>query len=199
MPRYIYPPRPKSKIKPDQLPFMEKQGRYLWQPKFDGDRCVTAVDDGVAYLGNRHGRWHPRSSFSAIQHELLAQKNLPSQCYLDGELIKHDGQPRLVLFDVLFWKKYLIGVNQPKRLEILDSFAGNPHPDLPVRCISDHLWIANNGNSDFQAAYSEFVPHELLEGLVLRESDSKLTNWGASEYTVNWQIRCRRSHKNYRF
>lgn len=199
MPRYIYPPRPKSKIKPDQLPFMEKQASYIWQPKFDGDRCVIALHAGEVSLSNRHGKWHPKNALPIIRQEFLSQKSLPTECYLDGELIKHEDEARLVLFDVLLWEKYLVGIDQMERLSILDSLGGKPHPVLPVFCIGEHLWVVNRGDSDFASTFNAFIGNPLLEGLILRQKDSKLTNWGANEYTVDWQIRCRRSHKNYRF
>lgn len=199
MTRYVYPPRPKSKIKPDQLPFMESQGVYLWQPKFDGDRCVAALDDHKALLSNRHGRWHSPHTFPEIRSELLDLKVPNGTHYLDGELIKHQGQAVLVLFDVLQWVKYLTGKSQTERLEILDDLGGDPHESLPVNRISDHLWVSHHGLSNFCDRFSDFIKNPLLEGLMLRLASSTLSNWGSCEYEVDWQIRCRRPNKNYRF
>lgn len=199
MTRYVYPPRPKSKIKPEQLAFMESQGIYLWQPKFDGDRCVAALDNGKAVLSNRHGKWHSSHAFPEIRSELSALKVPSGTHYLDGELIKYQNHPVLVLFDVLQWVKYLTGTTQTDRLKILDDLGGKPHDSLPVNRIDDHLWVCHYGDSNFCDRFSEFVDQPVLEGLVLRKKASVLSNWGAREYEVDWQIRCRRPAKNYRF
>lgn len=197
--RYIYPPRPKSKIKPEQLAFMESQGIYLWQPKFDGDRCVAVIDDNKAVLSNRHGKWHSTHDFPSIRSELLELKVPNGTHYLDGELIKHQDESVLVLFDVLQWVKYLTGVTQEDRLKILDDLGGFSHDSLPVNQINDHLWVCHHGDSNFCDRFSEFIGQPILEGLVLRKKDSMLSNWGAREYEADWQIRCRRPAKNYRF
>ena len=201
MPRYIYPPRPLTKIKPEQLGSMEKEDKYLWQPKFDGDRCVTSIQGGSVFLGNRHAKWHSPHAYPQIRQEVLGL-NLPDgNHYLDGELVSFNNEAVLVLFDVLQIKSYLIGVNQAARISILEGLikGGRPHPEVPATKMSEHLWIADHGYGDFDSNYSDFITNPLLEGLVLRKTESVLDNWGASEYEVDWQIRCRRPHKNYRF
>lgn len=202
MPQYIYPPRPKSKIKPTQLDFMETQNLYICQPKFDGDRCVACIENNTVYLGNRHGKWHHSSLFPEIRHQLLVQK-LPNSTYLDGELVKMGNMHHLVLFDVLKISEYLIGVRQIDRLRKLrDLFGGFRHsqhlPDA-VEEISSNVSLAKNGEKGFTKHFRQLVGLPLIEGLVLRERDAVLDNWGSSQYEVNWQIRCRRPHKNYRF
>jgi len=204
MPRYIFPPRPTSKIKPEQLDSMESQGVFIWQPKFDGDRCIPVVDGNKADLGNRHHKWHPAGKFSQIRDELLRLKLPSGTHYLDGELVRHNGKDALVLFDALQITDYLIGVDQLTRLAMLFNVCGQPsepHPDFPDAAlkVSDSIWLSTHGDSEFSAHFRSFVKLPLIEGLLLRKKDSTLDNWGASPYEVDWQVRCRRPHKNYRF
>lgn len=200
--RYIFPPRPKSRIKPSQLDAEEKKGCWLWQPKYDGDRCVTAIEAGEVHLGNRHNKWHSARKFPDVRREVLGLK-LPKDGthYLDGEMIKDDGRDILVLFDVLQITNYLIGVPQMERLEMLSDVCGET---LPMRGgmalqVSDHIYLAPHGFDGFAERYASFIENPLIEGLLLRLKDSTLDNWGPVEYEVDWQLRCRRNHKNYRF
>lgn len=212
MPRYIYPPRPKSKIHPRQLVDEEARGIWLWQRKFDGDRCVAVIDGKTVHLGNRHHKWHSPNKLLQLRKELAALKLPKGISYLDGELLKNG---TLVLFDVLQLTKYLIGVNQLDRLDMLNQVCGEPvdfcQHELALN-VSDHIWMADHGFSDFLFRFEEFCPYHshpkgglkqggegLIEGLVLRRSDSSLDNWGSNQYDVDWQVRCRAGKRNYRF
>lgn len=215
--QYIFPPRPKSKITPQQLHDEEKRGIWLWQRKFDGDRCVSAVDGRQTFLGNRHGRWHKATRCSEIRRELRSLKLPSGQHYLDGELMPGG---ILVLFDVLQVSNYLIGVDQLERLSLLDDICGNPtdrcEAGVALR-VSDHIWMAEHGFTDFMEEFKRFAPitsepstglmlgekpsspDGLIEGLLLRKKQSCLDSWGSSAYDVDWQLRCRHGKKGYRF
>lgn len=211
MPRYIYPPRPKSKIHPRQLAEEEAMGMWLWQRKFDGDRCIAVIDGKTVHLGNRHNKWHSASKLPELRKELSALK-LSGLSYLDGELLKNG---TLVLFDVLQLSKYLIGVNQLDRLDLLNQVCREPEDfcqEGVALKVSDNIWMADHGFNDFLLHFEEFCPYYshpesglkgkgegLIEGLVLRRSDSSLDNWGSNQYEVDWQVRCRTGKQNYRF
>lgn len=203
MPHYIYPPRPRSKIHPRQLPEEEARGVWLWQYKFNGDRCVAVIDNGKVFLGNRYGKFWPQTSFPELRSQLSAL-NLPKDqtFYLDGELLDNSARGVMVLFDILWCEKYLIGVVQEQRLEMLADLCG--HPSEPCRenfalKVSDHLWLATHGDRDFLKHFQKFGVHPMIEGLLLRRKGSVLDNWGAREYEVDWQLRCRKPSKNYQF
>jgi hypothetical protein len=123
-------------------------------------------------------------------------------CYLDGELIDSHGLRLLVLFDVLqMGGEYLLGVNQTDRLSHLAEICGNPQQrrdDLPALHIFEHIALAPHGDRNFKQCFDEFSQNRWVEGLLLRKKESKLDNWGSTEYEVNWQIRVRRPKKSYR-
>jgi len=208
MPRYIYPPRPKSTIQPQQLPQEEARGCWLWQHKFNGDRCLAIVESTATSrkvsLANRHGKFHPASKFSKIRSELSDRKFvLPEGThYLDGELLVEGGMEVIILFDVLQWVKYLIGHTQEHRIEMLRTICGNPTEPCPQNIalsVTDHVWMSRTGDRDFVSHFNEYIDNPLIEGLVLRKKGSVMDNWGSSEYEVDWQLRCRKPSKNYRF
>ena len=204
MPRYVYPPRPSSKMRPADLPGKEATGEYLAQRKFNGDRCVSLIESPKVHLGNRHGRWHSQSKHRQLRSELLRLKLPSGSHYLDGELLKSGV---LVLFDVLQVGKMLIGETQTDRLRLLDEVCGNPqvhcgvaHEGVPLALqVSDHIWLAERWHDGFRGHFDECIDHDLIEGLVLREVKSVLDGFGATEYEVDWQIRCRKPSKKYRY
>lgn len=206
MPRYIYPPRPKSTISPQQLPQEESRGCWLWQHKFNGDRCPIIIEVGASgrrvTLCNRHGKFLPPQKFPKLRKELSDTKiHLPlGTHYLDAELLSE--LEVVVLFDVLQISKYLIGSTQEERLLMLEKICGNPTEPCSAQIalsVSEHVWMSRHGDSDLVQHFNEYIDNPLIEGLVLRQKGSTLDNWGSSEYEVDWQLRCRKNSKKYRF
>lgn len=200
----MFPPRPSGKMRPSELSSMESTGKYLVQRKFNGHRAVTAIENGVAYIGNRHGNWHSPSKLRDLRRELLRLK-LPTTGthYLDGELLNSGV---LVLFDVLQINKLLMGVPQTARLDVLREVCGNPKEPCKIYSggvslalqVSERIWLAEHWKSDFVQHFHECIDHDLIEGLVLREIESTIDSYGTEEYEVGWQIRCRKPSKKYR-
>lgn len=85
--------------------------RWLFEPKWDGWRALALVDGGRSLLLSRNGH-DLTKSFPAVAEAVRA---LPSGAILDGELVvldgqgrpdfdalmRRDGAPRLLAFDVL--------------------------------------------------------------------------------------------------
>lgn len=200
MSRFIFPPRPKSKIHPRQLPRFEKRGGWLAQRKFNGSRCLVLVENEKVQLFNRAGKEIPFRHYRNIRKEICAL-NLPEgQHCLDGELLDPRVKNTLVLFDVLQIQKYLIGVRQDKRLQLLTEICDHPTKICAQKCaleVSTHLWLAESWDRDFSQHFRELIDSPLIEGLMLRNSESKMDRAGSAPYEVDWQLRCRKAHKNY--
>lgn len=216
--RYIYPPRPKDTIPPSALALQEERGCWFWQPKYDGDRSITAIEGKNIVFGNRHHKWYPHQKLRHLVPEVRAL-DLPSGAtYLDGELLTLPGKApcgspyhTIVFYDVLQYDgKYLFGCPQLERLELLRKICRNPQKlcaqkvaweigvDRPVD-FTPHLWMSLSGENDFLGNFQTFSQSSLVEGLLLRRKDSTLDGWGGTEYDVTWQLRCRKNTKNYRF
>ncbi len=206
-PKYIYPPRPKSLMQPSQLAHEEGRGCWLWQHKFNGDRCVVVIDVGEknrsVHLANRHGKFHPTSKFQKLRQELCGSKLLLPKGlhYLDAEILDGDLSETIVLFDVLQIEKYLIGVSQEQRIDLLTAICGSPtelcYHGVALQ-VTPNIWMTQSGTKDFVQHFEEHIESPLIEGLVLKKKASVLDNWGSKEYEVDWQIRCRKPAKNYR-
>ncbi len=197
--QYIYPPRPKDTIPTQALALEEQRGCWFWQPKYDGDRCVTVATNGSVSFGNRHGKWHPNHKLKHLVSEVRQLDLPPGATYLDGELLTNN---TIVFFDILQYDgKYLFGCPQLERLELLRKVCRNPQQlcDQKVAWqMSPHLWLSLSGENDFLGTFKRLTENPLVEGVLLRRKDSTLDSWGGTEYDVTWQLRCRKNTKNYR-
>jgi ATP-dependent DNA ligase len=210
MSKVIYPPRPKGAIPPKELEYYEGMGSWVAQYKYNGTRNIIHVESGVVSMWGRHGKAHKNFSMTASHRDqILALPGLKKdqEYWLDSEVLSKtkakDTKNKIVLFDILQAGRYLfVSPDQMKRLELLDEVCGKPRQLDSWRgfgyVISDDILMAPIFSENFTARFSDDKGDE-VEGLVLRKKDSALDNFGVKEYEVNWLIRCRHQHKNYRF
>lgn len=202
MVQIIYPPRPKGKMLPSDLPFYEKTGKWLAQRKFRGSRAVLNISStGEITLGNRHGTQFARFTLSKERKdEILSSLRIRSgiEYWFDGELMNKDENAtnEIILFDVLQVDRYFFGTpTQIERLEILRDICGNPQNKCRSGIaleVSPNLWLAETFDKNFVERYNEALPIPQLEGLLLRKKLAGLDNFGHSEYETSNQIRCRK-------
>jgi ATP-dependent DNA ligase len=200
----IYPPRPASKILPSMLPDLEKRGRYLVQRKFNGDRClIHFTGNGKVNLYNRYGKAQKYKMPPFLRKELLGLNLDPaSEYWLDGELMDVRIPDTIVFYDVLHATSYLYGRSLIERLDLLRKICNNPvvHAEPAIAlAVNKHLWLAEAFESNFADRFKDFLHLSTIEGLVLKERASLLSNWGQKPYEVNWQIRCRKPGPTYKF
>lgn len=201
--KIIYPPRPKGKVPPNQLDIIEERNTHVIQRKFRGSRnIIHRATDGRISFYSRHGRSHLKyklPKFLALEIESLNFEN-GKEYWLDSELMHPHIENVVILYDVLQAGKYLYGVNQIERLELLSNICRNPkelsEPKIAL-CVTKHVWMAENWESDFSQHFNEFIHLDHIEGLVLRQKDSCLDDFGSKEYEIDWQIRCRKKGPNY--
>lgn len=200
--KYVYPPRPKGLISPSQLPVLERRQKYIVQRKFRGDRClIHRATNGAITLFNRHGRKQKYRPPQFLIQELRSLAFDPKvEYWIDSELMDPRISNVIVMYDVLFAEKYLIGVSQMDRLAILSDLCHRPQqmaePPIALQ-VTPHLWLAEWWREGFVKRFKELIHMEVIEGLVLRETDSMLDDWGKDEYEVSWQLRCRKPGPNY--
>jgi ATP-dependent DNA ligase len=200
----IFPPRPRGKIHPNQLSREERRGKWMVQRKFNGTRNIIYVlGDRVVFYkgdGHKHVKFKPPSFL--IREVLSLNLDPKKEYYFDSELIDLYQKNTVVLFDILAAGSYLIGESQKKRLVMLEDLCRNPqtYPTPPIALsVTKHIWLAEHWSSQFAKHFQEFLSEPVIEGLVLRETDSILTNHGHSPYDVDWQVRCRKPSGKYSF
>lgn len=212
MAKIIFPPRPKSRMLPSELPYYESTGEWVAQRKFRGSRCVIYINkDRSVTIGSRHGKQFSKFTLTEeMKEQILGSLHLESgkAYWLDGELMNKDVEAtnEVVLFDVLQAGRYLFGFpDQMRRLEILRDICCAPtklcRSGLALE-VAPKLWMAQTFDHDFQTRFKEAFDVDQLEGLVLRKKSASLDGFGDKEYETNNLIRCRKpfaQDKGYRF
>ena len=209
--KILFPPRPKGRISPNALGKYESSGQWVVQRKFNGTRNLIHVDcDGRVSMFSRHGDCHKQfSPTESIKKEIISLNLIKGKEYwIDSELLSFktksaDYKNRIVLFDLLQADRYLYRKpNQLERLDMLDKICRSPK-DLEsgglAKRVTENIFLAQTFDSDFCGEFKKFIDRDEIEGLVLRKKTSFLENKGLREYSVSWQIRCRKPNINYTF
>lgn len=209
----LYPPRPKGRLLPHQLPDYEKTGLWVVQRKFNGTRTVINITpDRKVTLYSRHGGLHKQFKPSRQLLADIASLNFEpgKEYWLDGEVMDAKTtdaryKDKVILFDVLFAGKLLFGnPSLMDRLAMLSSICRNPvklEPNGIALSITPNLWMAETFTANFVERFKEMLERDEIEGLVLKKKGSVIDNFGNTEYETSWLIRCRKPHKggNYAF
>jgi len=209
--KIIYPPHPHSnyKLQSKDLPKYEKKGNWVAQRKFNGTNialCITPDRD--VYILTRHGTPTKQFSLTASHIDQILSLNIDDgkEYWFGGELLHNktkspEYKNRIVLFDVLQAGKYFYMETQMQRLAVLEDICGHPRGYEPYNQIAHQvttdIWMAETFEDKFKLHYEEKIDLPEIEGLVLRDKNSSLDNFGNKKYDVTWIYRCRKPHKNY--
>jgi ATP-dependent DNA ligase len=203
----IFPPRPKGKMNPTDLPDYEASGRWCAQRKFNGCRnLIHITPEGQIEAFSRYGDTHKAFALTTeyvdqISSGLQTQKG--TEYWLDSEVMtKTTGAGgEIVFYDILQAGRYLFGrPHQMERLRMLRELCGDPQTLEPGGLaleISPKLWLAQTFTEDFVPRFKEALNNDSIEGLVLRKKKSTLDHFGSEYYETGWVIRCRKPNKNY--
>jgi ATP-dependent DNA ligase len=162
----------------------------LYEPKWDGFRCVVFRDGGDVELGSRNERPLTRY-FPELLEPLLEQ--LPERCVLDGEIVIPSGDERgldfdallqrihpaesrvrrlaaetpaaIVLFDALaVGDRVLTEEPLAERRHVLQSLLPDPSPPLYLTPASDDPEVARGWFHRFEGAGLDGVVAKRLDG-----------------------------------
>lgn len=201
LPPYYYPPYPKNAGNPNSLTSLEKTKQFYAQRKFNGTHIVILIgDQGEIELYNRHNKiihsiLHPdlKKSFQKL--------TIPNgKIILVGELLHNKTKSIkncIVLFDIIYYQKYLFNMSQTDRFQILyQEMCPQTTKGEFAKKITQHLWIAEVFETNFK---EEFHRHELcdeIEGLILRDKRGRLNDAGSKPYSTNSLLKFRKPHKS---
>lgn len=207
--KFIYPPRPRGKMTPNQLPEYEGKKKWCCQRKYNGTRSLFYIPADRRHSGvlmiNRHASFHKQFNPPKELIDQVLSLNLEKNkdYWLDGELLNAKTvnpayKGKVVLYDVLHCGKYLYTKTLEQRLEMLKFICNEPtevEPNLGIALMaSKDIWMAPTFYNNFTLRFKEFINHPEIEGLVLKLLGSFLDNSGQKEYETNWLIRCRKAH-----
>ena len=211
---YIYPPRPEFKIPPKDLHTFDN-GEYVVQPKYNGTCCIVFTNGTDLYVYNRHKQplsWYSNDiDFRGLAHS--DQWYVYTGEYLNKGKLGENGtkeKDKFIIWDILVWAdQYLVGDDLMTRLKLLEE----TYPSERGRITRDgleyyeHLCLTNLNNiykaptymNGFSKLYQDIVKVDMYEGLVIKKIDSKLAFGFQELNNHDWQVKCRKETKVYKF
>ena len=197
--RYLWPPRPETKIPPALIGFYEKRGWWGQVKKNGTCTVIFSHGDDVVFKTRHdddHKAWAPqpehaiffngREQWNVYVAELLHSKtaNVKNHLYLFDILVS-DGED-------------LSGTSFADRQAILlGRYPGNGGAGLGATRVTRQVSRATCYTRDFERVWSELAAED--EGIVFKDPASKLAPCVTQTANAMWQVKCRRPHSNYSF
>jgi hypothetical protein len=204
--KFIYPPRPKNAVSPDDLDFFDN-GAMLAQPKLNGSNCLIFTNGVSFFVMNRHKQ--RLTNFRLTETELLRIYRGDGWMVLNGEYMNKSKSDenneifnhKLVIFDILVYNsEYLIGSTFLERINLLDQIYGVEDSEKDyLYNISENVYRVKSYSNNFKMIFENLTKIDMLEGLVMKKTHGKL-EIGLKELnnTTN-QIKCRKKTKLYKY
>ena len=203
--KYIYPPRPEIKSPPSGLKTYERMG-YWGQPKMNGSCGNLFLGPGHTKLMGRHNNLFAREIISRQDLQMLHRGSGPMILvgeYLNKSQKDHKGKVIIgfAIFDILVYNgQYLLGTTFQERQELLDSlYTPLSEYDEFLWCIGPSSYRVKNFTSNFNKHCDYLIKAEVYEGWVMKNPNAKLESGYRSVNNTKWQIKCRKSTRNYKY
>lgn len=205
--KYIYPPRPKNAISPEDLNFWDN-GTLIAQPKLNGSNCVIFTNGEDFYVMNRHKQ---RLTNFKIDNSELSEiyRGNGEWMIINGEYMnksKNDENDnvfnhKLVIFDILAYNgEYLVGSTFTDRVQLLNDIYGQEKSEKDyLYKISNNIYRVKSYLTDFEKIFQNFIKVDMLEGLVMKRINAKLEIGTSELNNVKSQLKCRKPTKNYKY
>jgi ATP-dependent DNA ligase len=205
--RYIYPPRPKNAVSPEDLDFWDN-GSLIAQPKLNGSNCVIFTNGEDFYVMNRHKQ---RLTNFKITKEKLSEIYRGDGDWMilnceymnkskndeSGKVFNH----KLVIFDILAYNgEYLVGSTFSERVELLDEIYGQIESEKNyLYSISSNVYRVKSYKESFKSLYDNLTQIDMIEGLVMKRGNAKLEAGLTESNNIKSQLKCRKSTLNYKY
>ena len=205
--RYLYPPRPKNAISPNDLTFWDNNS-LLAQPKLNGSNCLIFTNGVKVIVMNRHNQRLTNFRLTDEEVKSLYRGNggwmILNGEYLNKSKMDETGQPfnhKFVIFDILcFDGDYLVGKTFEERVQLLDTLYDQINCEKEYLFgISENVYRVKSYLSGFNDLFNKLTPIDMIEGLVMKRKNARLEIGSSEMNNVKSQIKCRKSTKNYKY
>lgn len=188
---YLYPPRPEKAIASTSLHWYESQ-RYWAQVKRNGDcTLIFCKGDDVRFM-NRHGvvptRWTPTADHYSFfrgspKWEVFVAERIDNDLYIFDQIVRDGFQ----LVDTSFRDRQIALYHRWKiEKELDDEFL-----------IGKFVTVAKSHLTGFDQIFNRLTDKD--EGLVLKNPYAKMNLCFRDKQNGSWQVKSRRTTKNYSF
>lgn len=205
--KYIYPPRPKNAIPPEDLDFWDN-GSLIAQPKLNGSNCVIFTDGDDFFVMNRHKQrltnfkidnselskiYRGNGEWMIINGEYMNKSKNDE----NGDVFNH----KLVIFDILAYNgEYLVGSTFSERVNLINDIYGEVDSEKNyLYSITDNIYRVKSYSNGFNEIFNNFIQVDMLEGLVMKRANAKLEIGTSELNNVKSQLKCRKPTKNYKY
>jgi len=205
--RYLYPPRPKNAISPDDLSFWDN-GSLICQPKLNGSNASIYTNGQKIIVMNRHGQRLTNVRVSDSEILSLYRGNggwMILNCeYLNKSKSDETGQPfnhKFVIFDILCYDgDYLVGKTFEERVNLLDTLYDQVDSEKDyLYSISTNIYRVKSYRDGFKEFFDKYTPIDVIEGVVMKRCNAKVEVGSSELNNSKSQIKCRKSTKNYKY
>lgn len=204
---YLYPPRPKNAISPDDLNFWDN-GTLICQPKLNGSNSLIFTNGVKVIVMNRHNQ--RLTNVRVTDSEILALYRgnggwMILNCeYMNKSKMDETIKPfnhKFVIFDILcFNGDYLVGKTFEERINLLDTlYDKNESEKEYLYNISTNVYRVKSYRDEFKDFFDKYTPIDMIEGVVLKRANARLEIGSSEMNNVKSQIKCRKVTKNYKY
>jgi hypothetical protein len=205
--RYVYPPRPKNAISPDDLNFWDNES-LIAQPKLNGSNCVIFTNGVKSVVMNRHGQ--RLTNFRLSDEELRdIYRGNGGWTVLNGEYLNKNksdetGQSfnhKFVIFDILAYDgEYLVGKTFEERIQLLDTLYGQVDSEKEyLYNITTNVYRVKSYLKGFKELFDRLTPIDVVEGLVMKRKNARLELGNSENNNTKSQLKCRKPTRNYKY
>jgi len=205
--RYLYPPRPKNAISPNDLTFWDNNS-LLAQPKLNGSNCLIFTNGVKVIVMNRHNQRLTNFRLTDEEVKSLYRGNggwmVLNGEYLNKSKMDETGQPfnhKFVIFDILcFDGDYLVGKTFEERVQLLDTLYDQRNCEKEYLFgISENVYRVKSYLSGFNDLFNQLTSIDIIEGLVMKRRNARLEIGSSEMNNVKSQIKCRKATLNYKY
>jgi ATP-dependent DNA ligase len=205
--RYIFPPRPKNAISPDDLNFWDN-GTLICQPKLNGSNCLIFTNGQKIIVMNRHNQRLTNFQLTDVEIKNLYRGNggwmILNGEYLNKSKSDETGQAfnhKFVIFDILCYDgDYLVGKTFEERVNLLDTLYDQIDSKKDyLYSISTNVYRVKSYRNGFKEFFDKYTPIDLIEGVVLKRANARLELGATEQNNIKSQLKSRKPTKNYKY
>ena len=205
--RYIFPPRPKNAISPDDLNFWDN-GTLICQPKLNGSNCLIFTNGQKIMVMNRHNQRLTNFQLSDAEVKNLYRGNggwmILNGEYLNKSKSDETGQAfnhKFVIFDILCYDgDYLVGKTFEERVNLLDTLYDCIESEKDyLYSISTNVYRVKSYRDGFKSFFDKYTPIDMFEGVVLKRANARLELGATEQNNIKSQLKSRKATRNYKY
>ena len=205
--RYLYPPRPRNAVSPDDLYFWDN-GSLICQPKLNGSNCLIFTNGQKIIVMNRHNQRLTNFQLSDAEVKNLYRGNggwmILNGEYLNKSKSDETGQAfnhKFVIFDILCYDgDYLVGKTFEERVNLLDTLYDCIESEKDyLYSISTNVYRVKSYRDGFKSFFDKYTPIDMIEGVVLKRANARLELGATEQNNIKSQLKSRKPTKNYKY